>query len=218
MTFLKQSFFLFFLKIIKLYFSGIKSSSLKSFVFLLSCHILASGFPPVILESIGIFSYINLAIWDKKLFCKKRIVYTYADVAAGMTSGICFSFFFFYNGPYTGFTYPEMGQQQVQTSLYDTPQAIQLFRRPQASFRSPEGEETLRPPRLDLRSPGIISKHGGFRAPDRKFILEESSVLFCLLILLDGIFSPVQLLIPALNLPIDLSFLLVSLNSIRAMS
>ena len=22
------------------------------------------------------------------------------------------------------------------------------------------------PPRLDLRSPGIISKHGGFRAPD----------------------------------------------------
>ena len=62
MTFLKQSFFLFFLKIIKLYFSGIKSSSLKSFVFLLSCHILALGFPPVILESIGIFSYINLAI------------------------------------------------------------------------------------------------------------------------------------------------------------
>ena len=37
---------------------------------------------------------------------------------------------------------------------------------PQASFRSPEGEETLRPPRSDLRSPGIISKHGGFRAPD----------------------------------------------------
>ena len=33
-------------------------------------------------------------------------------------------------------------------------------------LRSPEGEETLRPPRLDLRSPGIISKHGGFRAPD----------------------------------------------------
>ena len=38
--------------------------------------------------------------------------------------------------------------------------------RPQASFRSPEGEETLRPPQLDLRSPGIISKYGGFRAPD----------------------------------------------------
>ena len=36
----------------------------------------------------------------------------------------------------------------------------------QASFCSPEGEETLRPPRLDLRSPGIISKHGGLRAPD----------------------------------------------------
>ena len=30
----------------------------------------------------------------------------------------------------------------------------------------PEGEETLRPPRSDLRSPGIISKHGGFCAPD----------------------------------------------------
>ena len=29
---------------------------------------------------------------------------------------------------------------------------------PQASFRSPEGEETLRPPRSDLRSPGIISR------------------------------------------------------------
>ena len=34
------------------------------------------------------------------------------------------------------------------------------------SFRSPEGEETLRPPQLDLRSPGKISKLGGFRAPD----------------------------------------------------
>ena len=31
---------------------------------------------------------------------------------------------------------------------------------------SPKGEETLRPPRSDLRSPGIISKHGGFHAPD----------------------------------------------------
>ena len=40
------------------------------------------------------------------------------------------------------------------------------LRRPQASFRSPEGEETLRPPRSDLRSPGKISKLGGFRAPD----------------------------------------------------
>ena len=36
----------------------------------------------------------------------------------------------------------------------------------QASFHSPEGEETLRPPRSDLRSPGIISKHGGFHAQD----------------------------------------------------
>ena len=34
------------------------------------------------------------------------------------------------------------------------------------SFRSPEGEETLRPPQLDLRSPGKISKLGGFRTPD----------------------------------------------------
>ena len=40
------------------------------------------------------------------------------------------------------------------------------LRRPQASFRSPKGEETLRPARSDLRSPGIISKHGRFRTPD----------------------------------------------------
>ena len=40
------------------------------------------------------------------------------------------------------------------------------LRRPQASFHSPAGEETLRPPRSDLRSPGIISNHGGFRTPD----------------------------------------------------
>ena len=44
--------------------------------------------------------------------------------------------------------------------------SLHHLRRPQASFRSPEGEETLRPPRSDLRSPGIISKLGGFRAPD----------------------------------------------------
>ena len=44
--------------------------------------------------------------------------------------------------------------------------SLHHLRRPQASFRSPEGEETLRPPLSDLRSPGIISKHGGFRAPD----------------------------------------------------
>ena len=30
------------------------------------------------------------------------------------------------------------------------------LRRPQASFRSPEGEETLRPPQSDLRTPGKI--------------------------------------------------------------
>ena len=34
-------------------------------------------------------------------------------------------------------------------------------RRPQASSHSPEGEEKLRPPRSDLRSPGIISRLGG---------------------------------------------------------
>lgn len=56
---------------------------------------MASGFPPVILESIGIFSYIYLAIWDKKLSCKKISVYTPADAAAGMALGICFSFFVF---------------------------------------------------------------------------------------------------------------------------
>ena len=32
------------------------------------------------------------------------------------------------------------------------------LRRPQASSRSPEGEETLRPPWSDLRSPGKISR------------------------------------------------------------
>ena len=44
--------------------------------------------------------------------------------------------------------------------------SLHHLHRPQASFRSPKGEETLRPPWSDLRSPGIISKHGGFRAPD----------------------------------------------------
>ena len=34
------------------------------------------------------------------------------------------------------------------------------LRRPQASFRSPEGEEVLRPPQSSLRSPGKISKLG----------------------------------------------------------
>ena len=44
--------------------------------------------------------------------------------------------------------------------------SLHHLRKPQVSFLSPKGEETLRPPRSDLRSPGIISKHGGFRAPD----------------------------------------------------
>ena len=45
----------------------------------------------------------------------------------------------------------------------------------------------------------------------RKFISDESSVLFCLfMILLDEILSSGQLIIPALILTIDLSFLLGS--------
>ena len=42
----------------------------------------------------------------------------------------------------------------------------QSLHRPQASFRSPQGEETLRPPWSDLRSPGKVSKLGGLCAPD----------------------------------------------------
>ena len=34
--------------------------------------------------------------------------------------------------------------------------------RPQASFHSPEGEEALRPPRSDLRSPGKVSRLGEY--------------------------------------------------------
>ena len=36
------------------------------------------------------------------------------------------------------------------------------LRRPQASFHSPEEEETLRPPWSDLRSPGRISRFGEY--------------------------------------------------------
>ena len=36
------------------------------------------------------------------------------------------------------------------------------LRRPQVSFRSPEGEEALRPPQFDLRSPGKISRVGEY--------------------------------------------------------
>ena len=59
-------------------------------------------------------------------------------------------------------------------------------------------------------SPGWISVlQGSDWIPPREFILDESTVLFCLfLILLDGILSPGQLIIPALMLAIDLSFLL----------
>ena len=40
------------------------------------------------------------------------------------------------------------------------------LRRPQASFHSPKGEEALRPPRSDLRSPGRISRLGEYRISD----------------------------------------------------
>ena len=43
------------------------------------------------------------------------------------------------------------------------------LRRPQASFRSPEGEEALRPPRSDLRSPGKISRLGKYPHPRWEF-------------------------------------------------
>ena len=36
------------------------------------------------------------------------------------------------------------------------------LRRPQASFHSPKGEEALRPPWSDLRSPGKVSRLGGY--------------------------------------------------------
>ena len=36
------------------------------------------------------------------------------------------------------------------------------LRRPQVSFHSPEGEEVLRPPQSDLRSPGRISRLGEY--------------------------------------------------------
>ena len=36
------------------------------------------------------------------------------------------------------------------------------LRRPQESFRSPEGEEALRPPWSDLRSPGKVSRLGEY--------------------------------------------------------
>ena len=36
------------------------------------------------------------------------------------------------------------------------------LRRPQASFHSPKGEEALRPPWSDLRSPGRISRLGEY--------------------------------------------------------
>ena len=54
------------------------------------------------------------------------------------------------------------------------------------------------------------------RSP-RKFILDQSSVLFCLFMTLpDGILSPGQLIRPALMLAIDLSFLLGSFKLSRS--
>ena len=61
---------------------------------------------------------------------------------------------------------PVPGILQARTLECIKTRSLHHLRRPQASFRSPEGEETLKPPQSDLRSPGIISKHGGFHAPD----------------------------------------------------
>ena len=48
----------------------------------------------------------------------------------------------------------------------------------------------------------------------RKFILDESSVLFCLFMtLLDGILSPGQLITPALMLAIDFSLRVIQTQS-----
>ena len=58
---------------------------------------------------------------------------------------------------------------------------------------------------------------GSYWIPPRKFILDECSVLFYLfMILLDEILSHGQLIIPALILAIDLSFLLVSFKLNRS--
>ena len=40
--------------------------------------------------------------------------------------------------------------------------SLHHLHRPQATFRSPEGEEALRPPRSDLRSPGKINRLGEY--------------------------------------------------------
>ena len=53
----------------------------------------------------------------------------------------------------------------------------------------------------------------------RKFILDECSVLvYLFMILLDAVLSPGQLIIPALTLAIDISFLLGTLNQSNDLS
>ena len=47
------------------------------------------------------------------------------------------------------------------------------LRRPQVSFRSPEGEEALRPPQSDLRSPGKISRLGEYPRTRWEFSQKE---------------------------------------------
>ena len=50
------------------------------------------------------------------------------------------------------------GEKRLNKIPKQYPALERHLRRPQASSRSPEGEETLRPPRSDLRSPGKISR------------------------------------------------------------
>ena len=45
--------------------------------------------------------------------------------------------------------------------------------RPQVSFRSPEGEEALRPPRSDLRSPSKVSRLGAYPCTRWEFSQEN---------------------------------------------
>ena len=49
------------------------------------------------------------------------------------------------------------------------------LRRPQASFHCPEGEEALRPPQSDLRSPGKVSRLGAYPHTRWEFSQENGS-------------------------------------------
>ena len=47
------------------------------------------------------------------------------------------------------------------------------LQRPQASFHSPEGEEALRPPWSDLKSPGKVSRLGAYPCTRWEFSQEN---------------------------------------------